>query len=91
MNASLAINGPYRVYPTGYDGYYWHVPAQNEGAEPMHCSEGFPTEEVSKGLEEKAPDNNPGRKTPQRVAGPPHFKKQIFFCPVVGRVGADLE
>ncbi|KAJ7316429.1 hypothetical protein JRQ81_002591 [Phrynocephalus forsythii] len=59
MNASLAINGPYRVYPTGYDGYYWHVPAQNEGVEPVQCSEGFPIQEVLNDPEEKTPDNNP--------------------------------
>ncbi|XP_020647202.1 homeobox protein NANOG [Pogona vitticeps] len=66
MHAPLALNGPYRVYPTGvvsgpgYDRYYWHATPQNGATEPAPSSEGFPTQEAaSSGPEEKAPDNNP--------------------------------
>ncbi|XP_034953125.1 homeobox protein NANOG-like [Zootoca vivipara] len=67
MSFPLALNAPYRVYPTGvaaaaaadmgYDGYYW--PSVKEEMEPGSSSGGFPAHEAVSCPEGKDPSSNP--------------------------------
>ncbi|XP_039222605.1 homeobox protein NANOG-like [Crotalus tigris] len=65
MNAPLAINTAYRVYPSGvavpgmgYEQYYWPSP-EEKAQEPVHSSEGGPPPEALSDVEEKACHKNP--------------------------------